>query len=136
MTRILQTSLSGLAKVAVICTISPSVSAIEESINTLKFASRVKRITTHAKNDDIMDDKALLQKYRGEIAELKTKLQSTTEVLRKEKEMTQTMLAAERREHEEQLRQMRNVRTTLKERYSLFNKKGKKYLTPRFTDQN
>ncbi|CEG78527.1 hypothetical protein RMATCC62417_13123 [Rhizopus microsporus] len=116
LTRILQTSLSGLAKVAVICTISPSASAIEESINTLKFASRVKRITIHAKNDDIMDDKALLQKYRGEIAELKTKLQSTTEVLRKEKEMTQTMLAAERREHEEQLRQMRNVRTTLKER--------------------
>ncbi|CAO3682575.1 unnamed protein product [Rhizopus microsporus] len=136
LTRILQTSLSGLAKVAVICTISPSASAVEESINTLKFASRVKRITIHAKNDDIMDDKALLQKYRGEIAELKTKLQSTTEVLRKEKEMTQTMLAAERREHEEQLRQMRNVRTTLKERYSLFNKQGKKNLMSRFTDQN
>ncbi|OAD08586.1 hypothetical protein MUCCIDRAFT_119008, partial [Mucor lusitanicus CBS 277.49] len=75
LTRILQTALSGLAKVAVICTISPS--NLEESLNTLKFASRVKRITTHAKNDEVMDDKALLQKYRTEIVELKSKLQST-----------------------------------------------------------
>lgn len=111
LTRILQTALSGLAKVAVICTISPS--NMEESLNTLKFASRVKRITTHAKNDDVMDDKALLQKYRTEIVELKSKLQSTAELLQKEKE---SALLAERRDHDQQMRQMRNTRNAMKER--------------------
>ncbi|CEP08969.1 hypothetical protein [Parasitella parasitica] len=111
LTRILQTALSGHAKVAVICTISPSI--MEESLNTLKFASRVKRITTHAKNDEVMDDKALIQKYRNEIVELKSKLQSTAEVLQKEKE---SAIIAERRDHDEQMKHMRNVRKTMKER--------------------
>ncbi|KAI8640730.1 P-loop containing nucleoside triphosphate hydrolase protein [Parasitella parasitica] len=111
LTRILQTALSGLAKVAVVCTISPSI--MEESLNTLKFASRVKRITTHAKNDEVMDDKALIQKYRNEIVELKSKLQTDAEMLKKEKE---SAIIAERRDHDEQMRQMRNVRKTMKER--------------------
>lgn len=111
LTRILQTALSGLAKVAVICTISPS--NLEESLNTLKFASRVKRITTHAKNDEVMDDKALLQKYRTEIVELKSKLQSTAELLQKEKE---SALIAERRDHDQQMKLMRNTRNAMKER--------------------
>lgn len=111
LTRILQTALSGLAKVAVICTISPSI--MEESLNTLKFASRVKRITIHAKNDEVMDDKALLQKYRTEIVELKGKLQSTAEVLQREKE---SALIAERRDHDQQSKQWRNVRNAMKER--------------------
>ncbi|KAK4522063.1 ribosomal 40S subunit protein S13 [Mucor velutinosus] len=111
LTRILQTALSGLAKVAVICTISPS--NMEESLNTLKFASRVKRITTHAKNDEVMDDKALLQKYRSEIVELKSKLQSTAELLQKEKE---SALIAERRDHDQQMKLMRNTRNAMKER--------------------
>lgn len=116
LTRILQTALSGLAKVAVICTISPALSSMEESVNTLKFASRVKRITIHAKNDAVMDDKALIQKYRSEIVELKSKLQVTSQVLQKEKEQTQSAIMAERRDHDQQLRQMRNVRNTMKER--------------------
>jgi hypothetical protein len=53
LTRILQTSLSGQAKVVVICTISPSVLAVDESINTLKFATRVKKIVLTAKNDAV-----------------------------------------------------------------------------------
>ncbi|KAL9548633.1 hypothetical protein MBANPS3_005588 [Mucor bainieri] len=111
LTRILQTALSGLAKVAVICTISPS--NLEESVNTLKFAARVKRITTHAKNDEVMDDKALLQKYRTEIVELKSKLQSTADLLQKEKE---SALIAERRDHDQQMKLMRNTRNAMKER--------------------
>jgi predicted nucleic acid-binding Zn-ribbon protein len=116
LTRILQTALSGLAKVAVICTISPALTSIEESLNTLKFASRVKRITIHAKNDAVMDDKALIQKYRNEIVELKSKLEATSQVLQREKEQTQSAIMAERRDHDQQMRQMRNVRNTMKER--------------------
>ncbi|KAI8871071.1 kinesin-domain-containing protein, partial [Ramicandelaber brevisporus] len=74
LTRILQSSLSGNARVAVICTISPSALSYEESINTLKFATRVKRVTTNAKVMRIEDERALLQKYRIEILELRSKL--------------------------------------------------------------
>jgi chromosome segregation ATPase len=116
LTRILQTSLSGRAKVAVICTISPSVATAEESVNTLKFASRVKKIVVHAKNDLVVDDKALLQKYRGEIQDLRSKLELTTDRLQKEKEQSQSVLVAERLDHEQQLRQMGSVRSALKDR--------------------
>lgn len=108
LTRILQTALTGMAKVAVICTISPSVQSMEESVNTLKFASRVKKITIHAKNDEVMDDKALIQKYRGEIQELKSKL--------KQQEERDNANLAERRDHAEQIRQMRSVKSAMKER--------------------
>lgn len=48
LTRILQSSLSGNARISVICTMSPSALAMEESHNTLKFASRVKKVVTRA----------------------------------------------------------------------------------------
>ncbi|KAI8146305.1 P-loop containing nucleoside triphosphate hydrolase protein [Fennellomyces sp. T-0311] len=116
LTRILQPALSGQAKVCVICTISPTQSSIEESANTLKFAARVKRIVIHATNDEVLNDRALLQRYRGEISELKNKLQAANDVLLQEKENTQSMLTAERQQHEQQMRQMRLVRTALKEK--------------------
>ncbi|CAO3592302.1 unnamed protein product [Absidia cylindrospora] len=116
LTRILQTSLSGQAKVVVICTISPYVLAVDESINTLKFATRVKKIVLSAKNDAVMDDKALLQQYRGEIGDLKLKLQTASEVLLQEQQSSQSMLTAERQQHEQELFQMRLVRKALKER--------------------
>ncbi|ORZ08601.1 kinesin motor domain-containing protein, partial [Absidia repens] len=53
LTRILQPSLSGHAKVVVICTISPHIGAVDESINTLKFATRVKKVVLAAKNDAV-----------------------------------------------------------------------------------
>ncbi|KAI8366582.1 P-loop containing nucleoside triphosphate hydrolase protein [Blakeslea trispora] len=116
LTRILQTALTGQAKVAVICAISPSHHSIEESINTLKFASRVKRITIHAKNDAVMDDKALLQKYQSEIVELKSKLQSTAEVLEEEKQKIESAILAERMDHEQQMQRMQAIRNVMKER--------------------
>ncbi|OAD67088.1 hypothetical protein PHYBLDRAFT_22536, partial [Phycomyces blakesleeanus NRRL 1555(-)] len=96
LTRILQTALSGQAKVGVICTISPS--SLDESHNTLKFAARVKKVVVTAKNEEVMDDKALLQRYRGEILDLKHKLMAANEVIKEEKDHTQSMLSAERRQ--------------------------------------
>ncbi|KAI7854475.1 kinesin motor domain-containing protein, partial [Circinella umbellata] len=98
LTRILQPALSGHAKVIVICTISPTTASLEESANTLKFASRVKRIVVTATNDEVLNDRALLQRYRGEITELKSKLQAASDVLVQEKENTQSMLTAERQQ--------------------------------------
>lgn len=54
LTRILQPSLSGNAKVAVICTVSPVATSMEESINTLKFAERVKLVVTSAKTNEVI----------------------------------------------------------------------------------
>jgi hypothetical protein len=42
LTRILQSSISGNAKISVICTISPAGISADESHNTLNFAKRVK----------------------------------------------------------------------------------------------
>lgn len=44
LTRILQPSLQGNARISVICTISPAVNNQEESTNTLKFAQRIKKV--------------------------------------------------------------------------------------------
>ncbi|CAI2171827.1 18316_t:CDS:10 [Funneliformis geosporum] len=121
LTRILQNSLSGNARVSVICTISPSAINIEESQNTLKFAARVKKVVTKAHTNAVMDDKALLQKYRIEIEELKAKLEITNvsndkeNDKEKETELSQ-MLAQEKAKHEEQMMEAQLVRTALKER--------------------
>ena len=44
LTRMLQPSLSGNARISVICTINPEVSAIAESTSTLQFAQRIKKV--------------------------------------------------------------------------------------------
>lgn len=72
--RILQTPLSGNAKVLIICTISPTLRSAEESNNTLKFAARAKKITVDAKVNETFDDKTLLRQYKEEIETLKQKL--------------------------------------------------------------
>ncbi|KAF9422152.1 hypothetical protein BGZ94_008653 [Podila epigama] len=77
LTRILQSSLSGNARVSVLCTISPSIENVDESHNTLKFAARIKKVVTRAHTNQVLDDKALLEKYRREISELKAQLMLT-----------------------------------------------------------
>lgn len=44
LTRMLQPSLSGNARISVVCTINPDVSAIVESTSTLQFAQRIKKV--------------------------------------------------------------------------------------------
>jgi centromeric protein E len=45
LTRILQSSLGGNAKTGIICTITPSPLHLDETLSTLRFASRAKNIT-------------------------------------------------------------------------------------------
>lgn len=68
LTQILQPSLAGTAKVAVICTFNPAANFIEESKSTLKFATRVKKVTVAAERNEVLDDKALLTKYRNQVS--------------------------------------------------------------------
>ncbi|KAF9150633.1 hypothetical protein BG015_007529 [Linnemannia schmuckeri] len=140
LTRILQSSLSGNARVSVICTISPSFLNVEESHNTLKFAARVKKIITKAHTNQVMDDKALLEKYRREITELKAQLLLTAAGQQdlgqgggrgfQQQQQQQSaadsnlshLLERERLKHEEEMIEMNLVRNALKERIDQLTK--------------
>nr|XP_043620505.1 kinesin-like protein KIN-7D, mitochondrial [Erigeron canadensis] len=74
LTRLLQSSLSGHGHVSLICTITPASSNMEETHNTLKFASRAKRVEIYASRNKIIDEKSLIKKYQKEISVLKQEL--------------------------------------------------------------
>jgi predicted nucleic acid-binding Zn-ribbon protein len=63
-----------------------------------------------------MDDKALLQKYRKEIQELKEKLSNTNEAFERERQQELQHLRAEKEKFEEELHEQQLLRTALKER--------------------
>ncbi|KAK9691027.1 hypothetical protein RND81_09G171400 [Saponaria officinalis] len=74
LTRLLQSSISGRGHVSLICTITPASSSMEETHNTLKFASRAKRVEINASRNTIIDEKSLIKKYQREISILKEEL--------------------------------------------------------------
>ncbi|KAG4967024.1 hypothetical protein JHK87_032675 [Glycine soja] len=74
LTRLLQSSLSGHGHVSLICTVTPASSNMEETHNTLKFASRAKRVEIYASRNKIIDEKSLIKKYQREISVLKHEL--------------------------------------------------------------
>ncbi|KAL1541129.1 Kinesin-like protein KIN-7D, mitochondrial [Salvia divinorum] len=74
LTCLLQSSLSGRGHVSLICTITPASSNMEETHNTLKFASRAKRVEIYASRNRIIDEKSLIKKYQREISSLKEEL--------------------------------------------------------------
>ncbi|KAE8690643.1 hypothetical protein F3Y22_tig00110893pilonHSYRG00180 [Hibiscus syriacus] len=57
-----------------ICTVTPASSNMEETHNTLKFASRAKRVEIYASRNKIIDEKSLIKKYQKEISVLKLEL--------------------------------------------------------------
>lgn len=74
LTRILQSSLGGNARTAIICTLSPARSHVEQSRNTLLFASCAKEVSTNAQVNVVMSDKALVKKLQRELARLEDEL--------------------------------------------------------------
>ncbi|KAK9678758.1 hypothetical protein RND81_11G231700 [Saponaria officinalis] len=78
LTRILQSSLGGNARTAVICTMSPARSYSEQSRNTLLFASCAKEVTTNAHVNVVMSDKALVKHLQRELVRLETELRSAS----------------------------------------------------------
>jgi hypothetical protein len=72
LTRILKPSLSGNARMAVICCISPSANYVDETRSTLQFATRAKLVKTSAvKNTVALSDADIIAKLRLEIESLK-----------------------------------------------------------------
>ncbi|KAL0017061.1 hypothetical protein SO802_004130 [Lithocarpus litseifolius] len=76
LTRILQNSLGGNARTAIICTMSPARSHVEQSRNTLLFASCAKEVTTNAQVNVMMSDKAMVKQLQRELARLENELKS------------------------------------------------------------
>ncbi|PHT51257.1 Kinesin-like protein NACK1 [Capsicum baccatum] len=76
LTRILQNSLGGNARTAIICTMSPAHSHAEQSRNTLLFATCAKNVVTNAKVNVVMSEKALVKQLRKELARLEAELRN------------------------------------------------------------
>ncbi|CAB80558.1 kinesin like protein [Arabidopsis thaliana] len=76
LTRILQPCLGGNARTAIICTLSPARSHVELTKNTLLFACCAKEVTTKARINVVMSDKALLKQLQRELARLETELRN------------------------------------------------------------
>ena len=74
LTRILQPSLGGNAKTAIICNITPAAIHADESHSTLRFASRAKSVVNRATINEVMSDAALLKRQQKEIEALKNQL--------------------------------------------------------------
>lgn len=76
LTRILQPSLSGNARMAVICCATPSHLYLEETRSTLQFASRAKLVKTNAKINEVIDERSLIKKLQKELAQAKKLIDS------------------------------------------------------------
>lgn len=147
LTRLLQPALSGNSLVSILCTIqigasgsvAAAVSHTGETLNTLKFASRAKNnIVSHAKKaDESMGaggdagSRALLDRYRIEIQELKKQLEQgktkeskveDEEEVKKDKEEEKARELEDKHRHEEQMLEMQLARTALKERIEHLNR--------------
>lgn len=147
LTRLLQPALSGNSLVSILCTIqigasgstAAAASHTGETLNTLKFASRAKNnIVSHAKKADESlgaggdaGSRALLDRYRLEIQELKRQLEEgkgkeTKEEydddLQRDKEEERVRELEHRQRHQEQMLEMQLARTALKERIEHLNR--------------
>ncbi|CAL5328158.1 unnamed protein product [Camellia sinensis] len=76
LTRILQSSLGGNARTAIIRTMSPARSHVEQSRNTLLFASCAKEVTTNTQVNVVISDKALVKHLQRQLARLESELRS------------------------------------------------------------
>ncbi|KAJ4321777.1 Kinesin-like protein kip2 [Neodidymelliopsis sp. IMI 364377] len=147
LTRLLQGALSGNSLVSILCTIqigasgsiAASSSHTNETLNTLKFASRAKNnIVSHAKKADESlgtggdaGSRALLDRYRLEIQDLKKQLEEgknketkaeEEDEFRRDREEERVRELEDKQRHEEQMLEMQLARTALKERIEHLNR--------------
>ncbi|CAL5060975.1 unnamed protein product [Urochloa decumbens] len=122
LTRILQSSLGGNAKTAIICTMSPAQCHIEQSRNTLLFANCAKNVVTNAQVNVVMSDKVLVKHLQRELARLENELKfpgsascsTHAEVLREKDELIKQL--------EEQLKELMEQRDTFQSQLDNFRR--------------
>ncbi|XP_044133545.1 centromere-associated protein E [Bufo gargarizans] len=109
LTRILQNSLGGNTKTVIICTITPV--SLDETLSTLQFASTAKHVRNTPHVNEVLDDQALLKRYRKEILDLKKQL----EELEASSEI-KTHAVAKEEEHSHLLAEIKQLRKEREER--------------------
>ncbi|EFJ47441.1 CENPE type kinesin-like protein [Volvox carteri f. nagariensis] len=77
LTRILQPSLSGNSRMAIVCTLSPAAGSVENSRAALHFANHAKAVTMRPVMNEVRNEQALIHKMEAEIVELRRRLVGT-----------------------------------------------------------
>ncbi|XP_028053915.1 kinesin-like protein NACK1 isoform X1 [Camellia sinensis] len=103
LTRILQHSLGGNARTAIICTLSPAFSHIEQSRNTLYFATRAKEVTNNAQVNMVVSEKQLVKHLQKEVARLAAELRTPDPSNEKDQKIQQMEMEIE------ELRRQRDI---------------------------
>ena len=116
LTRLLQPSLISKSKISLIATLNPD--NLDESINTLKFASRVKTIIPRPEVYQF-NEKALLQNYKSEVETLKLKLLEFNQTIANP---PLKLPENEKAKYEEKLEESRLASIRLKERIGYLTK--------------
>lgn len=81
LTRILEDSLGGNCKTTFMAMVSPATEAFAESLSTLKFAHRAKRVRNAPRVNEDVDHRTLLRKYERELRRLRAELQQRSKDL-------------------------------------------------------
>ena len=81
LTMLLQDSLGGNCKTTMIAMISPSQDAFNESLSTLYFAQRAKKIKNRPIINEDVNNRALIRKYENELKNLKNELELKNKML-------------------------------------------------------
>lgn len=68
LTRLLQDSLGGNARTALIVTLTPDPSSASETGSTLEFGARAAQVAVHARKNETLDYKALYQALKSQLA--------------------------------------------------------------------
>lgn len=100
LTRILQNSLGGNARTAIICTLSPARVHLEQSRNTLLFAVCAKEVRTSAQVNVVMSEKAMVKQLKQEMARLQNELKNMSAANRSEAIVKEKELQIEKMEQE------------------------------------
>ncbi|XP_016153400.1 PREDICTED: centromere-associated protein E [Ficedula albicollis] len=130
LTRILQNSLGGNAKTVIICTITPV--SFDETLSTLQFANTAKGMKNTPKVNEVLDDDALLKRYRKEILDLKKQLEevsSKTQIHAMEKDQLAQLLEEKnslQKVQEDRIRNLTEMLVTSASFSSKQNAKGKR----------
>jgi len=133
LTRLLEDSLGGNCKTTMMAMISPSSDAFGESLSTLKFATRAKKIKNEAKINEDVDQRALLRKYEVELRKLKMELDDRNKQYVENKHLIQ--IEAEKRRAEED-KQAAITALEAKQREMMIEKEEKKRLEEKIKMMN
>ena len=116
LTRLLEDSLGGNCKTTVIANLSPAPECFNESLSTLKFTQRAKRIKNRAHVNEDFDKRTLLRRYEKELARLRSALENQRQqVVSSQLEVLQNERLRARQNHEAAQRQLEGQLSALSE---------------------